>query len=243
MATAFISLKDAVPVVMSEQSIPVKVVSAMVHEIRNPLTDITLSTHILKTGISDNRLTTFLDIITRGSERIDDLLKKILNSGTANEATEQDNTVHQLLDEVLAITADSLLLRQVKVNKNYAKQNCTIAFNISQMRIAITNIVINAINAMAAGKGELTLITKAIDQGYVLQIEDNGCGISKDDLKNIFRPLFTKRAGGLGLGLAVTHDILISNHVNVTVESEPQKGTRFVLLFKNPFYTFPAILD
>ncbi|WP_346239564.1 ATP-binding protein [Niabella insulamsoli] len=63
------------------------------------------------------------------------------------------------------------------------------------MRIAITNIVINAINAMAAGKGELTLITKAIDQGYVLQIEDNGCGVSKDELKNIFRPLFKKKAG------------------------------------------------
>ncbi|GAB3416233.1 ATP-binding protein [Niabella aquatica] len=240
MATAFISLENAVPVVVSEQSIPIKVVSALVHEIRSPLTDITLSTHILKTGISDNRLTTFLDIITRGSERIDDLLKKILNSGTANEVTEEDNTVHQLLDEVLAITADSLLLKQVKVNKNYAKQNCAVVFNISQMRIAITNIVINAINAMATGQGELTFLTKAVDRGYILQIEDNGCGISKDNLENIFSPLFTKRPGGLGLGLALTHDILISNHIKVTVESELQKGTRFVLLFENPFYTYPC---
>ena len=66
----------------------------------------------------------------------------------------------------------------------------------------------------------------------MIQIEDNGCGISKENLKYIFKPYFTNKPGGLGLGLATTYDILQSNHVGVNVESEEGKGTRFILSFE-----------
>jgi signal transduction histidine kinase len=98
------------------------------------------------------------------------------------------------------------------------------------MKIALTNIIVNAIDAMSQ-KGELKIITKSIERKYAIQIEDNGCGISREDLKNIFKPYFTNKPGGLGLGLAATCDILQSNHVGVFVESEEGKGTRFILLF------------
>jgi signal transduction histidine kinase len=85
---------------------------------------------------------------------------------------------------------------------------------------------------MTSGKGQLTLLTKSMDNGYIIQIEDNGCGISKGNLKYIFKPYFTKKPGGLGLGLATTYDILRSNHVGINIESVLGKGTRFILLFK-----------
>jgi signal transduction histidine kinase len=99
------------------------------------------------------------------------------------------------------------------------------------MQIALTNIIINAIDAMPSENGELKLTTKSIDGKYIIQVEDNGCGISKANLKHIFKPFFTKKPGGLGLGLATTYHILKSNHVGIDVESEEGKGTLFILSF------------
>jgi C4-dicarboxylate-specific signal transduction histidine kinase len=62
-------------------------------------------------------------------------------------------------------------------------------------------------------------------------INDNGCGISKENLKNIFKPHYTNRPGGLGIGLAATANILRSNNIRVNVESRETKGTCFILLF------------
>ena len=237
------AIGDNASIAFGEQTLPKRSISVLVHEIRNPLTNINLSLHILKSGISDDRLIPFLNIIDRSSERIDELLKKLLDFRETDEPTEQYNAVYQLLDAALALTADRILLKQVKVNKNYDKQRCAIILNRSQICFAITNIIINAIDAMPTDNGKLSLLTKTIDEVYIIQIEDNGCGISKDDLKNIFSPFFTKRPGGLGLGLAVAYDILISNHVKVKVESELLKGTRFILLFKKPFFIVPEIAD
>ena len=101
--------------------------------------------------------------------------------------------------------------------------------------MALTNIIVNAIEAMSSKNGELNLITKFIDGRYAIEIGDNGCGISKEDLKDIFKPNYTNKPGGLGLGLATTYDILQLNHVGVNVESERGEGTRFTLLFEKKY--------
>ncbi len=79
--------------------------------------------------------------------------------------------------------------------------------------------------------GVLRLIIKCAFGKYIVQIEDNGCGISKVNLRSLFTTAFTHKPGGLGLGLPIIYDTLRSNHVGVTVESEEGKGTVFILLF------------
>lgn len=107
-------------------------------------------------------------------------------------------------------------------------------------RPLLTNIVINAIDAMSTENGELKLVTKSINDRYIIRIEDNGCGIRKEDLKYIFKPNYTKKPGGLGLGLATTQKILQLNHVGVSVESVQGEGTQFTLSFEkeHPFNLF-----
>lgn len=105
--------------------------------------------------------------------------------------------------------------------------------NEVKMKIALTNIIINAIDAMTAGKGELRLVAKSTNGKYRIQIADNGCGISKVNLKHIFKAYFTNKPNGLGLGLTKTYEILRSNHVWANVESEEREGTCFTLLFED----------
>jgi len=107
------------------------------------------------------------------------------------------------------------------------------SMNKQQLKIALTNILINAIDAINSETGKLKLSVYTKDAGFVLKIEDNGCGIQKENLQNIFRPLYTGKPGGLGLGLTSAYNFLRSNHVEVTVESVVGEGTRFMLGFIN----------
>jgi len=214
-----------------EKSLPDSFISALAHEVRNPLSNINLSISMLEAAIKDDDLKIYLDIIRRSSTRINNQITELLKYQLADEAPAEKHSIEQLLDEVIAMSADRIALKHVVVRKSYGIPACTIALQGPKMKIALTNIIINALDAMPLEKGQLTLVTQSIDGRYALQIEDNGCGISKGNLKSIFKPRFSSKPGGLGIGLVATHDILRSNHVRVEVESEEGKGTRFTLVF------------
>ncbi len=218
-----------------------QIASVMAHEVRNPLTNINLSIEMLEPALKDNELKIYLGIIKRSSIRINDLLNELLKYQEEDELRIKKYSIHLLLDDVLAMTEDRLMLKNITVIKNYASVDCKIALNRHKMKIALTNIIINAIDAMAHGKGELRLVTKSIDGRFIIQIEDNGCGISKENLKEIHKPYYTNKPGGLGLGLATTYNILLSNHVGVEVQSEEGIGTKFVLYSKKTLQQFHSI--
>ena len=206
--------------------------ASLAHEIRNPLSTINLSAEMLKSLVTNDEQRMFLDMIIRGSMRINDILADVHSSFGANEMQSEKYSIHELLDEVLAMASDRIMLKHITVRKNYAVKDSRVIMNRPKIKIALTNIVINAIDAMAEGKGELTLVTKSSDHKCIVQIEDNGCGISRENLKNIFKPYFTNKPNGLGLGLASTKDILLSNHVRLHVKSVEAAGTSFILVFE-----------
>ena len=103
------------------------------------------------------------------------------------------------LTKCLIMAKDRIMLKNITVRKQYAVHDCKIVLNKSNMKIALTNIIINAIDAMSPKNGELKLVTKSIDGRYIIRIEDNGCGIRKEDLKYIFKPNYTKNQAVSGL--------------------------------------------
>jgi len=205
----------------------------LAHEIRNPLSNINLSVAMLESIIKNDDLKIYLDIIMRSSRRINDLITELLKHQQADEVLVEEHSFHQLLDDVLEIAGDRITLRNITVRKDYDTRDRKIGMNRLRMKIALTNIIINAIDAMTPEKGILKLVTKSFYGKYILQIKDNGCGISKGDLKHIFKPYFTNKQGGLGIGLSTAYEILQSDHVGVKVESEEGEGTCFTLSFDN----------
>lgn len=210
---------------------PGRFASALAHEIRNPLTTINLATDMLESAIVDKDLRNYLDIIRRNSVRINDAIYALLKHQDADKEKEKTYPIHQLLDEVLEMAEDRLLIKNIVVKKEYTTENCPMLSNRAMIKIALTNIIINAIDAMPWEKGELRLKESSVGGNYALLIEDNGCGISKENLECIFRPYFTNKPDGLGLGLSTTYDILRSNRVEINVTSEEGVGTCFTLVF------------
>jgi len=205
--------------------------ASLAHEIRNPLSTMSLAAEMLKAIITNDEQKGFLDMIIRGSRRINDILTDIHSVSGENEMNTGKHSVNQLLDEVLEMAGDKIQLNDITIRKNYAAKDFKIQINRPQILIALTNIVINAIDAMAGVKGILTLVTISTDETCIVQIEDNGCGISEKNLNKIFEPYFTNKPDGLGLGLATTRNILRSNHVGLNVKSTEAKGTNFILRF------------
>jgi len=213
------------------KNLPGKFISALAYEVRNPLANINLSVEVLKSAIKEKDLNLYLEIIQRNSTRVHNLINVLLKYYEVLETKSDQHSIYQLLDNVLEMVEDRIKLKNIKVIKTFAGEDFKTLMNEEEMKIALTNIVLNSIESMDAENGQLKLITKSTGDQFEIQIEDNGCGISKSNLKNIFKPYFSNKPGGIGLGLATTHDILQSNHVMVNVESEQGRGTIFVLTF------------
>ncbi len=216
--------------IWNDPSVPI--VSVLAHELRNPLTNIILTVHMLESKTLDENDRLYMDIIKRSSARINDLINDLLKGQKKDEIPTEKYSIHELLDEVIEMANDRLVLKNVVVKKNYAPYDLKVKMDKSKIKIALTNIIINAIDAMPSENGELKLCTKLIKGRHAISIHDNGCGISKENLPFIFNPYFTNKPGGVGVGLAATKDILLSNKISVKVESVIGEGTRFILLFE-----------
>ena len=213
------------------QDIPGKYVRVLAHEIRNPLTNINLAVELVASQLNDKKLLAQLDIIMRASLRINNLLNELFTYQIQNETNRGLHSIPVLLDEVLAMAGDRISLRHIKITRAYDLTRGLAVFNRLKIKIALTNIIINAIDSMNGHGGELKLSAAVKGDKYVIDIEDNGCGISKENLQVIFKPFYSNKPGGLGIGLATTCEILQANRVGLTVESELAKGTHFILLF------------
>ena len=219
----------ALPKLIPQQ--PVHFAAALAHEVRNPLSNINLAVEMLKSTTLGKEQQLFLDIIMRSSGRISGLIADLLSSVQSDEIKLEKYSVDQLLDEVLAMTKDKIKLKNIIIRKDYTTLDCKILVNKHKMKMALTNIIINAIESMYPEKGILKLATRSMNGQCIIEIKDNGIGIPKANLDKIFQPYFTNKAGGMGLGLSTTLDILRSNRAKVDVQSEEGKGTRFLLTF------------
>jgi signal transduction histidine kinase len=219
----------AVPEVLKD--IPSAFVTVLAHEVRNPLTNINLAVEVLAAKIQEPALQNYLDVIMRGSMRINGLMNELFAYQHEAEIKTESCSLIKLLDEVLEMARDRISLKHIRVVRFYEPGDFMVVLNRLKIKIALTNIVINAIDSISGANGELKLFIKSDEENYSVQIEDNGCGISSEHLKCIFDPYFTNKPGGLGIGLAATYDILHANKVGVTIESDLAKGTHFVLLF------------
>jgi signal transduction histidine kinase len=206
--------------------------SALVHEVRNPLSNIKLSLEMLKSAIGEVDRKRYIDIIARGSDRINELITDFLRFTETREIEMKRHPIQRIIDEALEMARDRIVLREIQVRKVYSKEDCEIFVDEREIKIALTNILINAIDAMTPGKGRLNLLTRVMDGKIVLEIEDNGIGISREGLEVIFKPYFTSKQGGMGLGLSTTLAILSSNHVGIDVQSAVGRGSRFILSFQ-----------
>ncbi len=205
-----------------------QVVRMIAHEVRNPLTNITLSLEQMESELKDGTdLDIYFDIIKRNLNRINVLITELLNSSKPAELTFNKYSINKIVDDTIKDIEDRIKLKGIKVTKEYSSDLCDVNVDYEKIKIALLNIMVNAIEAVEDDKGELIVATKAEDGKCVVEILDNGVGIPSEIIPKIFDPFFSRKASGTGLGLSTTHHIIRSHKGVIDVTSEPNKGTKF----------------
>ena len=103
--------------------------------------------------------------------------------------------------------------------------------DVDQVRIVFANLVRNAREAMPKG-GKLSVTARVVDGGIDTAVADNGVGISAEQLSRVMEPLYSTKARGLGLGLAIARAILEKNGGSLRVTSEPGRGSTFTVFLQ-----------
>lgn len=203
----------------------------LAHEIRNPLTNINLSLDHLRCQNVEQSQQHFLDIISRNSKRINDILSELLASSTPIQPTLLPNNLQDIVDESLAVALDRIMLKKIKLQIKYSDEPIEILADFDQLKIAFLNIIINGIEAMQENLGKMVITIEAGKKTCSVKISDNGSGIPKEHLSHLFEPYFTAKRNGMGLGLAASLNILKSHSADIDVDSEINKGTTFIIGF------------
>lgn len=207
-----------------------RLVRTLAHEVRNPLSNIHMSLEQLST-LTKEEERIYIDIIDRNGKRINDLITELLTSSKPTEMVFERIVLQTAVDETIGIALDRLTLKQIRLKVNYPDFPCYIRADKEKLKIALLNILINAIEAIENVKGKLTISLMPTDEYYSLEIADNGCGIPQENLSKLFEPYFTSKRNGIGLGLASTLNIIQAHGASIEVKSRINMGTTFIISF------------
>jgi len=200
----------------------------LAHEVRNPLANIILSTECLKNDTNaENR--EFLSIIKRNSKRINDLITELLDSNQYHKLNLEIIALQTVIDSAIQEASDSIELKKIKVNYTYPAYEALALMDKAKMKMALLNLILNAADAMKEGEGELNISINSNWNFHIVEIKDNGCGISPENIQKLFQPYFTTKSTGLGLGLSATNAILQSHKAEIEVSSVLNEGTIFTI--------------
>lgn len=212
-----------------------QLLGALGHELRNPLCIIKNAAYLVEKRIigsenEDSRK--YLKIIRREAEMGNKIIANLLHFIRTKEPQRQWIDPLRPVKEVLIRYP---LPENITLDLKSNNQPIRILVDPDQIEIVLLNLITNAVQAMATG-GKLRITLKSDDSRFIYQISDTGRGIPTEEMKKIFQPFFTTRRNGIGLGLAITKQLVEANQGKISAQSEVGSGTTFSIEFANPNY-------
>ena len=190
-----------------------QMVSGIVHELNNPLTAVSGYARLLLEGPPPRKLRSAASQLSSEAERASRTIKSLLLFSRVEQAEKRPATLPELVDRIISLRAYELKLRNIKVQRRFARNLPHILADMHQLQQAILNLVLNAEQAIRSQRdhGRITFHLRSVDTDTVrLDISDDGPGISPAVLPHIFDPFFTTKPGaeGTGLGLSIVQSIV-----------------------------------
>ncbi|MBI4447116.1 MAG: PAS domain S-box protein [Acidobacteria bacterium] len=211
--------------------------AGIAHEVNTPLAGIaSYAQLLLKETPAEDKHRQALKKIEQQSFRASAILNKLLNFARAGDAEYREVNVNSLMLETLSLLEHQFKKGNVDIQLDLDPAMPKTLGNPGKLQQVFMNLFLNARDAMPDG-GKLRLRTYGQDSSLVVEIEDTGIGIARENLRRIYDPFFTtKEVGkGTGLGLSVTYGIIQEHSGQISVESEEGRGTTFhvVLPFRH----------
>ncbi len=209
--------------------------AGVAHELNNPLTTVTGFVELALEGLPlDSASRSDLELVLRESRRARDVVRRLLDFARQSESNRARADLNEVLHDVIALTSHLLHTNGIRLETDFAADLPWVSMDRNQMKQVFLNLIHNALQAMPAG-GMLVLQTceaRRDDRSWiVVTVRDSGEGILPEHKERLFEPFFTTKAnqGGTGLGLSVTYGIVMEHGGRIDVESEPGKGSSFIV--------------
>jgi signal transduction histidine kinase len=222
-----------------------RLVRTIAHEVRNPLGSIRLGTQLLQHSdiefgsqvgtssendqLSQNEINEYTGIIIKEVDRLNRFIEQLLTFSKPTMEVAKQSDIHQLLDNSLAICRPELELRAITVITQYS--DCPeVNVNEDGITQVLLNLFYNAIEAMDT-EGVLTIQTEYVPETGIVhvRVQDDGPGISPEDIPMLFDPFYTTKQKGTGLGLYISQKILAEHRGNIEVDANLEVGTAFIM--------------
>jgi signal transduction histidine kinase len=210
--------------------------AGIVHEIKQPLTAI--YGHLQLAMMEDTSETgkDRLKLIMTAVERLNVILLKFKSFSHMTADTPQTLYLGEIADETHKLLEHHFVMNHVHCLIENAPNQSPIEGDKQKLHQVLTNLLVNAMDALESTPEEMrfiTIRTYAFNDRPVLEVSDNGCGITKEIRKRMFDPFFTTKSAekGTGLGMAIVQSILQKHGATIEVESEVGQGTTFRIAF------------
>jgi signal transduction histidine kinase len=208
--------------------------TGIAHEIHNPLTIISGKAQVLLLKKSKNfngkQVEAVLQTIVEQTKRASEITRKLLMFAKSGKNEQEKMDLETVLKDTLSLISYQTSLDQVHLDRDIASDVPKFFGNQGEIREIFMNLIMNAIKATPEkGRVRITLRNN-IDEGRIeFCVEDTGKGLSKEELEKIFDPFYTSAHDKVGLGLYITERLVFKNGGKIYAESEPGKGSLFVV--------------
>ncbi len=218
--------------------------AGIAHEIRNPLTGISLFLDDLFEQISDNKeMTQIVTLALNEIERLEKLINEILSYSTKSKSFLANSNFMELVKSTSTFIEKQSQKRSIEIIHDLPNTDSIIVnMDSEKIRQAMLNLLSNAINAIPENneKGKIlitlkenvkkippVLVKDTSTKWLKLSISDNGRGITTEDGIKIFEPFFTTRVGGTGLGLSITHSIITDHGGLILLDKKLKEASKY----------------
>jgi signal transduction histidine kinase len=226
-----------------------QIAAGLVHELNNPLTSIVAySDYLIRQasapGAADGKDAGDLERLRRISESANRMLRftrELVGYSRPSSGVAGPVVLHRVIDQAVAFCEHVLLAAGVRIERHYDESVHAVGAVSEQLVQVFVNLLTNASQA-APTEGGYVIVSTRMDaaRGVLVEVSDNGTGIAPEHLQHVFVPFFTTKGDrhGTGLGLSIVKSIVESHGGTIRVESEPGKGTTFVI--ELPVWAAPA---
>lgn len=216
----------------------IQLVAGLVHEIRNPLTSIKTFVEMIPSKIDNlvfrNEIATH---VPREIDRLNKLLESLINYAKPGGKHSEVIYLSELLKSTALLFVSNIENKGYKLELNIESE-LRIKGDEDQIKQVFINIILNAIESMDKRKKKynndkptITINLFNRENKNIVEIKDNGIGMSKETLNHIFDPFYTTKAEGTGLGLGISRQFIKENKGEIFLDSELEKGSTFTLIF------------
>ncbi len=209
--------------------------AAIAHEIKNPINTIGLTVDYIETNLSPNdpkkryEFYKLFENVKMEISRLNKIVEGFLRLTVQDELIFKEVNINDVIKKVAGDLEGELAKNNVSLILALDNPISTILADEDKLGLVFSNLIINAIEALPRG-GEIIISTKRLDERRIkVDVRDNGVGISKENINKIFKPYYTTKRQGFGLGLPLIQNIIQKHNGKLTVESEKGRGTTFSL--------------